>query len=151
MSVFTTGPVASTDQPEWRTLFGAYAQFYKAPMNPAISDRVWAWLLDPSHVLEGLICRDSTGVAVAIAHLRACPRPLGGCEIGFLDDLFVLPEARGSGAVDAVFGYLRELAVLRGWPVLRWVTQDFNARGRAVYDRYTGGPSDFIMYQWDLS
>lgn len=24
----------------------------------------------------------------------------------------------------------------------------FNERGRAFYDRYTSGPSDFIIYQW---
>jgi hypothetical protein len=35
------------------------------------------------------------------------------------------------------------------WPTIRWITQHFNERGRAFYDRYTGGPSDFIMYQWN--
>ena len=29
--------------------------------------------------------------------------------------------------------------------------RNFNERGRAFYDRYTDGPSDFIMYQWTLA
>ncbi|MEX2366478.1 MAG: GNAT family N-acetyltransferase, partial [Pseudohongiellaceae bacterium] len=77
----------------------------------------------------------------------ACPRPLGGCDMGFLDDMFVSPDARGSGAADALFAGLQALAEERGWPALRWITQHFNERARAFYDRYTGGPSDFIMYQ----
>ncbi len=82
--------------------------------------------------------------------MRACPRPLGGCDIGFLDDMFVLPEARGSGAADASFAALKDLAVARGWSTIRWITQHFDERCRAFYNRYTGGPSDFSMYQWNL-
>lgn len=142
--------VSPNDKAEWRPLFDGYAKFYKVPMNDGIADRVWAWLLDPDHVLEGLMVRDAGGRAVGILHVRACPRPLGGGDVGFVDDMFVEPEARGSGAADALFARLKELARERGWPALRWVTQHFNERGRAFYDRYTGGPSDFIMYQWKM-
>lgn len=149
MSKFQTGFVSDTDKAEWRVLFDGYADFYNAAMNDEIADRVWTWLMRPSHVLEGLITRDSTGLAVGLAHIRACPRTLGGCEIGFLDDLFILPQARGGGAADALFSALKDLAHARGWPTIRWITQHFNERGRAFYDRYTRGPSDFIMYQWN--
>jgi len=140
--------VTEQDKAQWRVLFNGYADFYSVPMDDATAERVWAWLLDPGHVLEGLVARDEGGAIVGLAHVRACPRPLGGCDIGFLDDLYVLPEARGSGAADALFAALRALAAERGWPALRWITQHFNERGRAFYDRYTSGPSDFIVYQW---
>ena len=149
MKAFQTNFVAKTDKFEWRVLFNGYADFYRVSMTDEIADRVWNWLLDPIHVLEGLLTRTSAGSAVGIAHVRACPRPLGGCDIGFLDDMFVLPKARGSGAADALFSALKDLAAARGWPAIRWITQGFNERGRAFYDRYTGGPSDFIMYQWN--
>lgn len=139
--------VSSADKPQWRPLFEGYAQFYKTDLTDDVADRVWGWLLDPEHVLEGLMVRDSGGRAVGIAHVRACPRSLSGCEIGFLDDMFVEPDARGSGAADALLARLQELAGERGWASIRWITQHFNARGRAFYDRYTGGPSDFILYQ----
>ncbi len=140
--------VTENDKAQWRVLFDGYADFYSVPMDDATAERVWAWLLDPDHVLEGLVARDEGGAIVGLAHVRACPRSLGGCDIGFLDDLYVLPEARGSGAADALFEALRALAAERGWPALRWITQHFNERGRAFYDRYTSGPSDFIVYQW---
>ena len=139
--------VALEDKPAWYVLFNGYAEFYGVPMDDAIADRVWNWLLDPKHVLEGLVVCDEAGAVVGLAHVRACPRPLGGCDVGFLDDMFVDPAARGSGAADALFEALQALASERGWPALRWITQHFNERGRGFYDRYTGGPSDFILYQ----
>jgi GNAT superfamily N-acetyltransferase len=142
-------PVRLEDKSAWRALFNGYADFYGVPMDGPIADRVWAWLLDPAHVLEGLVACDANGEIIGIAHVRACPRPLSGCDIGFVDDMYVAPEARGSGAADVLVEALRALAVERGWSALRWITQHFNERGRAFYDRYTGGPSDFIMYQLD--
>jgi GNAT superfamily N-acetyltransferase len=150
-SEFNVQPLDDSDKVEWRKLFDGYAEFYTAPMDDATADRVWGWLLDPAHVLEGILVRDGHGSAVGFAHVRACPRPLGGCDIGFLDDMFVAPQSRGSGAADALFSKLREVAVERDWPAIRWITQHFNERGRAFYDRYTDGPSDFIMYQWKQS
>lgn len=148
MSGFRTHLVTDADEAEWRVLFDGYADFYGVTLDDAVAGTVWGWLRDPGHVLEGLLARDVVGRAVGLAHVRACPRSLGGGEVGFLDDLYVLPRARGSGAADALFAALRELAAERGWPAVRWITQHFNARGRAFYDRYTGGPSDFILYQW---
>ncbi|TVP57898.1 MAG: GNAT family N-acetyltransferase [Halomonadaceae bacterium] len=61
--------------------------------------------------------------------------------------MFVAPDARETGAADALVTRLQELARERDWPAVRCITQHFNERGRAFYDRYTGGPSDFIVYQ----
>lgn len=146
---FSTVAVGPGDQSDWRPLFDGYAAFYGVAMTDAIAQQVWEWLLDARHPLEGFLVRDRGGAAAGLAHVRACPRPLGGCDIGFLDDMFVVPEARGAGAADALLAAVGDLADERGWPAVRWVTQHFNARGRAFYDRYTEGPSDFIMYQWD--
>lgn len=148
MTTFKTSFVTESDKDEWRPLFDGYAEFYGVPMEDATADTVWRWLLDPDHLLEGILARDEGGRAVGFVHVRACPRPLGGRDVGFLDDMFVAPDARGSGAAEALFTALKELAEEREWPAIRWITQHYNERGRAFYDRYTDGPSDFIMYQW---
>jgi ribosomal protein S18 acetylase RimI-like enzyme len=62
-------------------------------------------------------------------------RPLRGVVCGYLDDLFVEPAFRGSGAVDALFGEINRIALERDWAVVRWTTAEDNARARAVYDR----------------
>jgi GNAT superfamily N-acetyltransferase len=150
MSAITVTDLAPGDYEIWRPLFEGYADFYGTVMTDAAADQVWSWLHDSNHLLEGLIARDGDGRAVGIAHVRACPRPLTGATMGFLDDLYVSPDARGSGAADALFEALAERARERGWPVIRLLTQEFNYRGRAFYDRYTGAKSDFIMYQWKV-
>lgn len=103
MTDHQTSFVIENDKAEWRVLFNGYADFYSVPMDDSTADKVWAWLLDPSHVLEGLVVRDANGTIVGFAHVRACPRTLGGCDVGFLDDMYVAPDARGSGASDALF------------------------------------------------
>lgn len=148
MDNFKTSLVTSHDRSEWLSLFHGYAGFYDVPISADTAEKVWSWLLDPDHVLEGLLVRNEQGRAVGLVHVRACPRSLSASDVGFLDDMYVAPEARGSGAADALFEGLRIMATERGWPVIRWITQHFNERGRAFYDRYTGGSSDFIMYQW---
>ena len=78
---------------------------------------------------------NETGEIQGLAHLREWVRPLRGVKCGYLDDLFVDPEHRGSGVVDALYDAMRAIAVERGWPVIRWTTADDNYRARAVYDK----------------
>ena len=104
------------------------------PMTDEIADTVWSWLNDPAHVLNCLIAEDVSGKAIGLAHIRAMPRPLSGTESGFLDDLFVDPDARGQGVFEALFKAMDSMAQERGWTMVRWLTQEFNYRGRSAYD-----------------
>jgi ribosomal protein S18 acetylase RimI-like enzyme len=61
--------------------------------------------------------------------------PLRGGDIGFVDDLFVDPEARGGRTGEALIEAVAAIAAERGWPVVRWITADDNYRARALYDR----------------
>ncbi|MFD0329537.1 GNAT family N-acetyltransferase [Streptacidiphilus monticola] len=68
---------------------------------------------------------------------------------GFLDDLFVDPAHRGSGAVDALFAELRRIGEQQGWPTLAWRTAENNYRARSVYDRYAT-TTGFLTYSMSL-
>jgi hypothetical protein len=85
--------ITKNDKAERRVLFNGYADFYHVPMDDGLAGNV-----------------------------RACPRSLGGCDVAFLDDMYVSPSARGSRAADALFVSLRALAAQRGWPKIRWIT-----------------------------
>lgn len=122
------------DRPEWDRLYAAYATFYKVDQTPEMRDRVWGWLHDPAHESEGLVAGEGDRL-VALAHFRPFARPLSATTGGFLDDLFVDPETRGTGAADAMLASLEEIAISRGWTVIRWITAENNYRARAVYDR----------------
>lgn len=122
------------DRAEWDRLYAGYAAFYRVEQTAAMRDRVWAWLHDPDHETEGLVA-EHAGKLVGIAHFRAFARPLSASTGGFLDDLFVDPEARGTGAAEALIQAIRDTGKQRGWTVIRWITAEDNYRARSLYDR----------------
>ncbi len=129
-------PIEQRHRAAWDALYAGYAEFYRVAQTPQMRDAVWAWLHEPSHELCGLIAEDDAGRAVGLAHYRAFARPLRAVTGCFLDDLFVDPTMRGSGAAPAMLAALRALARERGWDVVRWITADDNHRARTLYDNH---------------
>lgn len=127
-------PLAAGHEPAWRQLFAGYCRFYQRELTDDHAARVWGWLLDPGHPLEGLVALVDRA-PVGLAHYRAMPSPVRGAEVGFLDDLFVAPSARGHKVGEALIEAVAEIARRRGWGVVRWITADDNYRARQLYDR----------------
>ncbi len=127
-------PVGPGDRPGWDRLYQGYADFYGVEQTPDMRDRVWGWLHDPGHQVEGLVA-EAPGGLVGLAHFRAFARPLSASTGGFLDDLFVAPEARGTGAGGALIDAVKAEGLRRGWSVIRWITAADNATARVLYDR----------------
>jgi GNAT superfamily N-acetyltransferase len=134
-TTFRIRPVQLGDRAGWDVLYQGYAAFYRVEQTAAMRDRVWGWLHDPAATTEGLVAEAGDGRLIGLAHFRPFARPLSATTGGFLDDLFVAPEARGSGAAEALIADLKAIAGQRGWSVLRWITAEDNARARALYDR----------------
>ena len=123
------------DERAWKALYTGYRAFYELVPDAAVVDRVWTWVCDDGNEVEGLVALDADGRAVGLAHFRPFARPLAASTGGFLDDLFVVPEARGSGAAQALIEAVAAIGRARGWSVVRWITAEDNDRARAVYDR----------------
>ncbi|MBE9606840.1 GNAT family N-acetyltransferase [Acetobacteraceae bacterium H6797] len=131
----TIQPVAERHRQDWERLYAGYAAFYKVTQTLEMREKVWSWLMDPLHEVNGFIAEDAAGKPLGLAHFRPFARPLSASTGGFLDDLFVDPAARGQRVADALIGAVAEEGRKRGWSVIRWITADDNYRGRAVYDR----------------
>ncbi len=127
--------VEARHRADWERLYAGYAEFYRVAQTPEMRERVWGWIMDAAHEVEGFIAEDAAGGALGLAHVRPFARPLSASTGGFLDDLFVDPAHRGGGVADALFDALGEEARRRGWSVIRWITADDNYRARGVYDR----------------
>ena len=139
-------PVSLEDRDQWQGLYYGYAEFYRVPMNQRILDTVWGWIHDESNPFFGLIAKDRQGRALGLMHCRQMPSPLRGAQVGFLDDLFVSPEARGQGVVEQLYQALNALGREQGWPFIRWITAEDNARARAVYDKLSDR-THWVTYQ----
>jgi ribosomal protein S18 acetylase RimI-like enzyme len=120
---------------DWDRLYAGYAAFYKVEQTAEMRDRTWGWIMEGRIIC--LMAVNADGRPVGIAHLREFLRPLVSTVAGFLDDLYVDPAVRGSGAVDDLFAAAKALGRECGWSVIRWITREDNYRARAVYDRLT--------------
>ena len=135
-----------SDRKAWQGLYQGYADFYKMPMDQKTLDTVWSWIFDERENFHAIGVKNKTGRLVGIMHYRQMPSPLRGIIVGFLDDLYVHPDARGSGAVQALFRELKSIANDRNWPFIRWITASDNQRARALYDKISN-TIDFVTYQ----
>jgi GNAT superfamily N-acetyltransferase len=147
---FSVVPLVEQHWTDWNALYAAYAEFYQSPQTQEMRDRVWSWLHDPGHELEGLIAVDGAGRGIGLAHFRPFPRPLLASSGGFLDDLFVAPDWRGRGVGDALVQAVAAEGRRRGWILIRWITGEDNRRARGLYDRIAE-KTHWVTYQMMLS
>ena len=131
-------------------LYKGYAEFYKMPVNDDILDKVWSWIFDKEIKFYAIGIKSSEGELIGFMHFREMPSPLRGSLVGFLDDLYIHPDFRGSGAVQLLFKELKSIAKENNWPYVRWITGSDNYRARKVYDKLSG-VIDFVTYQMQSS
>jgi GNAT superfamily N-acetyltransferase len=131
----TIVPIAPEHRAAWDILYRGYAEFYRVAQTAEMRDRVWGWLMDETHDLAGFVALDAGHRPVGLTHFRPFTRPLMASTGGFLDDLFVAEDARGSGAAEALIAAVVAVAKERGWTIVRWITAEDNARARKVYDK----------------
>ncbi|MEO7548500.1 MAG: GNAT family N-acetyltransferase, partial [Ramlibacter sp.] len=55
----------------------------------------------------------------------------------YLEDLYVLPSARGHGIGKGLIEWLRNAMRAEGWARVYWVTRQDNANARRLYDQFT--------------
>jgi ribosomal protein S18 acetylase RimI-like enzyme len=147
---WTTRPIEQRDWETWCRLFKSYGDFYETPIDEDQLRLVWSWIHEDRSVEAiAVVAEGDTGDPVGIAHLRSWVRPLRGEIAGYLDDLFVDSDFRGSGAVDALFNAVTELGAERGWSIVRWTTADDNYRARTAYDR-VAARTGWITYEMHI-
>ena len=140
----------STDYEAWNALYSAYAEFYQFNQTQAMRDKVWVWLLDAEHEVNGLIAINEEGLAAGIAHYRPFSRPLSATLGGFLDDLFVIPSARGNGTGKGLINAVAKIGQDNNWSVIRWITAEDNQSARAAYDQ-VANQTQWVTYDIKLN
>jgi GNAT superfamily N-acetyltransferase len=138
-------PLESRDEADWRRLWRLYLAFYETERPEVVYAATFRRLLDDAEPMTGLVAeRESRviGICNVIFH-RHC---WSETDITYLQDLYVDESVRGSGAGRALIEAVYRLADDRGAPTVYWMTQEFNYRGRMLYDR-VGVKTPFIKYQ----
>jgi GNAT superfamily N-acetyltransferase len=139
--------VRSGELPELLALMRAYCDFYDtAPQDETLLALARTLIADPD--LEGvqLLARDADGRAVGFATVFWSWDTTDAFRIGIMNDLYVAPEARGSGLAEALIAACREVCADRGAGRLEWETGPDNHRAQAVYDRVGAVREPWLVY-----
>jgi GNAT superfamily N-acetyltransferase len=138
-------PLRAADEPEWRVLWTGYLDYYQTKLPEAVYATTFARLLGgDAHDFRGLVAT-AGGRLVGLTHYlfhRHCWKIENTC---YLQDLYTDPAMRGRGVARALIEAVYAAADAQGAPSVYWLTQEFNYRGRMLYDR-VGVKTPFIRY-----
>ncbi|GHE05666.1 GCN5 family N-acetyltransferase [Defluviimonas sp. 20V17] len=141
----TIRPLAASDEAAWRGLWAGYLEYYETRVPEAVYQSTFARLRSgEDHEFQGLIAHlgdRPVGLVHYLFH-RNCWKIENVC---YLQDLFTERAARGQGVARALIEAVYARADAAGAPAVYWLTQEFNYRGRMLYDK-VGMKTPFIRY-----
>jgi GNAT superfamily N-acetyltransferase len=141
----TIRPVRPGDRAAWEPLWQGYLTFYKSTLASDITDATWRRFFDPLERL-GAFVAERDGQLIGIAHYllhRSTWAPLCYC---YLEDLFVEPSVRRSGAGRALIGAVETAARDAGASRLYWMTHETNETAQKLYNQVAERPG-FVQYR----
>ncbi|MEJ8570564.1 GNAT family N-acetyltransferase [Microbaculum marinum] len=115
------------------------------PGNRAMGDVNWARLIDPGHPLRCLIGVDEDNVPRGFVLYLALPFTWSAGDICYLQDLYVHPDARGTGLARAIVDALTAIGREQGWYKVFWMTQHHNVAAQRFYDKFAER-KDYVRY-----
>ena len=135
------------DLDELLPLMRGYSDFYEVtPTDEALLALSRALIADPQREGQQFLARDGDGRAIGFATVYWLWSTTSATRIGLMNDLYVAPEGRGSGAAEALIERCREACRAHGASKLTWQTAKDNGRAQAVYDRIGGERSEWLDY-----
>ncbi|MFC9985523.1 GNAT family N-acetyltransferase [Microbacterium keratanolyticum] len=138
-------PIGPDDRADWLSLWEGYLAFYEATLSTEQTALTFDRLV-ADDTIHGAIARADDGSARGIVHWLTHPATWSAGEYCYLEDLYVAPDARGTGAGRALIGHVTDWAKDAGCAKVYWLTQNTNATARALYDR-VASDTGFVHYQ----
>lgn len=136
--------VEAIDEMQWRVLWADYLRFYRARLNPAVTETTWARLNEPHSGIQAIVAVVD-GSIIGFAHLVYQQTTWSVARSCYLHDLFVAETHRGIGTARALITQAATLATEAGCDRLHWLTQEYNSDARALYDALATRTS-FVQY-----
>lgn len=141
----TVRELTPADRAEWEPLWRGYQTFYKTDIPAATTDVTWARFHDAAEPMWAFGAFDGgrmVGIVHAIQH-RSC-WTVG--DYVYLQDLFVDPDVRGTGAGRLLIEKVYDVARTRGASRVHWLTHETNQHAMLLYERIAD-KSGFIQYR----
>jgi GNAT superfamily N-acetyltransferase len=138
-------PLKLSDRAQWEALWNGYLRFYRRRLPAAVTQGTFERLVAPQQQPHALVA-ESDGRLLGLVHFLFHSSTWSLQQICYLEDLFVDPGVRGGGIGRALIQAVYAAADRVQASEVYWMTQEFNAEGRALYDTLAHRTS-FIRYE----
>ena len=146
MDSITIRTLAARDKSSWRPLFDGYLAFYRTSLEDGVIEITWERLISGDPHFAGLVAVGEDDAPVGLAHYVIHATTWTKEPTCYLQDLFVDPAIRGKGVGRKLIAELREVAEQQGCGRLYWLTEEYNYKGRMLYDT-VAKKTPFIVYE----
>ncbi len=127
----------------WLKLWQGYLHFYRAEVDGSTTEETFRRLTERSDGLFGLAAEGLSALRTASS---TRPSTLSSAPNCYLEDLFVAPVARGTGAAGELIGAVYREADAVGAARVYWETLEYNSPARSLYDTLAHRTS-FVIYE----
>ena len=143
---FTIRALEPADRERWEPLWQGYLTFYKTKLADEVSDETFRRLTTADREPLGAVAVADDGAFLGIVHWLYHATTWAIAPTCYLQDLFTVPEARGKGIGRALISHVYADADARGAASVYWLTQEFNATARRLYDQ-VAQLTPFVRYR----
>jgi GNAT superfamily N-acetyltransferase len=143
----TIEAVGEPDLAELLPMMRAYCDFYEVePGDADLLALARSLIADPEHDGIQLIARSEEGEPLGFATLFWTWQTLSAARAAVMNDLFVVPEARGRGVGKALIEECRRRAREHGAAELIWETAPDNQTAQRLYRTFEAREEHSISY-----
>ena len=138
-------PLLPADYKQWRKLWVSYLDFYETSLNDEVIDKTFNRFIDEHYNRQNALVAEQSSGLVGLVHYIYHPHNWKIEDVCYLQDLFVAPENRRQQIAKMLIEKVYEEADKCGTPTVYWLTQEFNAPARKLYDKIAD-LTPFIKY-----
>jgi GNAT superfamily N-acetyltransferase len=138
-------PLTPADYKQWRKLWVSYLDFYETSLNDEVIDKTFNRFIDEHYNRQNALVAEQSSGLVGLVHYIYHPHNWKIEDVCYLQDLFVAPENRRQQIAKMLIERVYEEADKCGTPTVYWLTQEFNAPARKLYDKIAD-LTPFIKY-----
>lgn len=138
-------PLRTDERHLWEPLWQGYLAFYKTRVASEVTDATWGRFHDPAEPMHALgAFRDGELLGIVHYIFHRSTWTLG--PYCYLQDLFTVEAARGTGVGGRLIEAVYERASEAGASRVYWLTHETNETAMALYDKVAERPG-FVQYR----
>ena len=143
--LFEIRQLSDNDFMNWKALWKQYLEFYKTSVEDLVYETTFKRLISSDHFSQNAFVAEQDNELIGLVHYIYHPHNWKIEDVCYLQDLFVLKTARGTGVGRALMEAVYLAADRNDTSTVYWLTQDFNEQARKLYDNI-GTITSFIKY-----